>query len=73
MIEIDDDFVDDKPFSDIVAKIKDTKSKCVVKLYVVDTHTYKYFQENHLSLHSTQKTNKFVCKEIINKFIYQSK
>ncbi|CAF3311736.1 unnamed protein product [Rotaria socialis] len=50
ILEIDDKFVDEDPAVSIDKKLR--KAKPSVKLYVVDTHTYKYFKENDIPLES---------------------
>lgn len=42
ILKIDDEFVDDKPSKMIKEKLRTAKKNGAVKLYVVDTHTYKY-------------------------------
>ncbi|CAF4810183.1 unnamed protein product, partial [Rotaria socialis] len=46
----DDKFVDEDPAVSIDKKLR--KAKPSVKLYVVDTHTYKYFKEKNIPLES---------------------
>lgn len=52
ILEIDDKFVDTEPCANILEKLMRAKKKRSVKLYVVDTNTYKYFQENRVPLGS---------------------
>ena len=54
IIEINDEFVDDKPYKSILEKIAQAKEKHAVKLYVVDTHTYAYFQQQKIPLPSKE-------------------
>ena len=53
IIEVDDEFVDDKPYLQIVAKMKGAKANGGIKLYVMDTGTYRYHRSNGMSLAST--------------------
>lgn len=53
IIEINDEFVADNPYMDIRQQLAECKKTCAVKLYVMDTHTFKYFKANNLSLKST--------------------
>ncbi|CAF4357969.1 unnamed protein product [Rotaria sp. Silwood2] len=52
ILEINDKFVDEDRSKTIEEKVIKAKSKRSVKLYVVDTHTYAYFQENNIPLQS---------------------
>ncbi|CAF3746338.1 unnamed protein product [Rotaria sordida] len=52
IIEINDKYVDNDLSSSILEKLKKAKMQGVVKLYVVDTETYKYAQVNKISLKS---------------------
>lgn len=52
IIEIDDKFVDTESSKNIIDKLAKAKQKRAVKLYVIDTNTYKYFQENKIPLRS---------------------
>lgn len=52
LLEVDGKFVDSEPSAMIFERLKKAKKKRVVKLYVVDTHTYKYFQERRVPLPS---------------------
>ncbi len=52
ILEIDDKFVDNDPSKTILDKLFKAKKKRAVKLYVVDTNTYKHFQENKIPLPS---------------------
>jgi C-terminal processing protease CtpA/Prc len=54
IIEIDDEFVDDQPYKNILNLIKEGQSNSALKLYVVDTKTYKHYQENNIPLQSTR-------------------
>ena len=53
IIEVDDEFVDDKPYTQIVAKMRGAKANGGIKLYVMDTGTYKYYKSNGMPLEST--------------------
>ena len=53
IIEVDDEFVDDKPYTQIVAKMRGAKANGGIKLYVMDTGTYKYYKANGMPLEST--------------------
>ena len=55
IIEIDDKFVDKDVSKSILEKLGKAKSKGAVKLYVVDTDTYKYYQANKIPLASKSK------------------
>lgn len=55
IIEIDDKFVDKDVSKSILEKLGKAKSKGAVKLYVVDTDTYKYYQLNKIPLPSKGK------------------
>jgi C-terminal processing protease CtpA/Prc len=60
VLEIDDTFVDNDPSRTILEKFGKAKTKGAVKLYVVDTNTYKYFKENKIPLASKDfKKGKF--------------
>ncbi|CAF4053016.1 unnamed protein product, partial [Rotaria magnacalcarata] len=50
ILEIDDKFVDEDSKDSIDKKL--SKAKLEVKLYVVDTHTYKYFKDHDIPLES---------------------
>ena len=52
IIEVNDKYVADDPYQNIRQLIGECKKACAVKLYVMDTHTVKYFKENKLSLKS---------------------
>lgn len=52
IIEIDDKFVDKDVSKSILEKLNKCKSKRVVKLYVMDTETYKNHIENNRNLQS---------------------
>lgn len=52
ILEINDKFVDKQASKFIFEKLYKARKKRTVKLYVVDTDTYKYFQENRISLKS---------------------
>jgi len=55
IIEIDDKFVDKDVSKSILEKLSKAKGKGAVKLYVVDTETYKYYQINKIPLQSKGK------------------
>ncbi|CAF1230905.1 unnamed protein product [Rotaria sordida] len=55
IIEIDDKYVDKDLSKSILEKLSKAKTKGVVKLYVVDTETYKNAQLNKISLASKGK------------------
>ncbi len=55
IIEIDDKFVDKDLSKSILEKLGKAKTKGAVKLYVVDTETYKYYQLNKIPLTSKGK------------------
>jgi len=55
IIEIDDKFVDKDVSKSILEKLSKAKTKGAVKLYVVDTETYKYYQLNKIPLTSKGK------------------
>jgi C-terminal processing protease CtpA/Prc len=55
IIEIDDKFVDKDVSKSILEKLGKAKTKGAVKLYVVDTETYKYYQLNKIPLTSKGK------------------
>lgn len=55
IIEVDDKFVDKDVSKSILEKLGKAKSKGAVKLYVVDTDTYKYYQANKIPLASKSK------------------
>lgn len=52
IIEIDDDFIDTDTTRSILYKLNTAEKKRFVKLYVMDTETYKHYQSNKLSLSS---------------------
>jgi C-terminal processing protease CtpA/Prc len=52
IIEINDKFVDNYVSKSIIAKLGRAKARGTVKLYVVDTETYKYYQLNKIPLTS---------------------
>ncbi|CAF3369067.1 unnamed protein product [Rotaria sp. Silwood2] len=54
IIEIDDDFVDNVPSSTILEKLRIAQEKRHVKLYVIDTETYEFFQSNNIPLSSEE-------------------
>jgi C-terminal processing protease CtpA/Prc len=53
ILEINDEFVNDQPYQNILDLIKKGKSNNALKLYVVDTKTYKHYQTNNIPLQST--------------------
>jgi C-terminal processing protease CtpA/Prc len=55
IIEIGDKFVDKDVSKSILEKLGKAKTKGAVKLYVVDTDTYKYYQLNKIPLTSKGK------------------
>jgi len=55
IIEIDDKFVDKDVSKSILEKLGKAKAKGAVKLYVLDTDTYKYYQLNKIPLTSKGK------------------
>ncbi len=55
IIEIDDKFVDKDVSKSILEKLGKAKAKGAVKLYVVDTETYKHYQLNKIPLASKGK------------------
>lgn len=55
IIEIDDKLVDKDVSKSIMEKLGKAKSKGIVKLYVMDTDTYKHYQTNKISLSSKGK------------------
>jgi C-terminal processing protease CtpA/Prc len=57
IIEIDDKLVDKDVSKSILEKLGKAKSKGVVKLYVMDTDTYKHYQLNKIPL-SSKSTRK---------------
>lgn len=60
ILEVDDKFVDNESSKSIIGKLGKAKKNRGVKLYVVDTHTYKYFQEKKIPLASKEfKKSKF--------------
>lgn len=63
ILEIDDKFVDNEPCESILEKLAKGKRKRYVKLYVVDTNTYKYFQENRVPLISKDFRKSKFAKE----------
>jgi C-terminal processing protease CtpA/Prc len=67
IVEIDDEFVDDQPYKNILNLIKEAKSKSALKLYVFDTKTYKYYQKNKIPLQSTYDYYKKQKKTINSK------
>ncbi|CAF1123359.1 unnamed protein product [Rotaria sp. Silwood1] len=54
IIEIDDEFIDDISSTAILEKLRTAKEKRYVKLYVVDTTTYDFFQSNNIQLSSKE-------------------
>jgi S1-C subfamily serine protease len=52
ILEVDDKFVDNEPSKTILGKLGKGQQNRGVKLYVVDTVTYKYFQDNQIPLQS---------------------
>jgi len=64
ILEIDDKFVDDETSRSILNRLAKAKQKRSVKLYVVDTNTYKYFQENRIPLTSKEfRKSKFAKQQ----------
>jgi C-terminal processing protease CtpA/Prc len=57
IIEIDDIFVDKDASPSILEKLDKAKAKGVVKLYVVDTETYRYYEFNKIPLTSKANEN----------------
>ncbi|CAF0732861.1 unnamed protein product [Adineta steineri] len=55
IIEVNDEFVDDQPSKDIMEQMKVAKSNLYVKLYVLDTKTYKNFKQNNTPLASSHQ------------------
>lgn len=55
IIEVDDKFVDKDVSKSILEKLGKAKSKGAVKLYVMDTDTYKHYQLNKMSMTSKSK------------------
>lgn len=55
IIEVDDKFVDKDVSKSILEKLGKAKTKGAVKLYVMDTDTYKHHQLNKISLQSKGK------------------
>ena len=55
IIEVDDKMVDKDVSKSIMEKLGKAKSKGIVKLYVMDTDTYKHYQLNKISLSSKSK------------------
>ncbi|CAF4093803.1 unnamed protein product, partial [Rotaria sordida] len=54
IIEIDDEFVDNMSSTTILEKFHTAKVKRHVKLYVIDTETYEFFQSNNIPLSSKE-------------------
>lgn len=52
VLEVDGKFVDNEASAAIFERLKKAKKKRTVRLYVVDTHTYRYFQEKRVPLPS---------------------
>ena len=52
IIEINDEFVDDLPYNDIRSRLARAKTAGALKLYVMDTATYKHYKEQNLPLQS---------------------
>ena len=55
IIEVDDKFVDKDLSKSILEKLGKGRTKGAVKLYVMDTDTYKYYQSNKMTLTSKGK------------------
>ena len=73
ILEIDDKFVNNESSKIIIAKLCKASSKRVMKLYVVDTHTYRYFQENKIPLSSKEyQQSSFAKKLSINSYTNES-
>ncbi|CAF1291030.1 unnamed protein product [Rotaria sordida] len=66
IIEINDKYVDNDLSSSILEKLKKAKMQGVVKLYVVDTETYKYAQVNKISLKSKRQHQNELTVSSIN-------
>ncbi|CAF4060154.1 unnamed protein product [Adineta steineri] len=72
IIEIDDKFINNESSEMIIRKLYKAKLKRIVKLYVVDTNTYKYFQENNIPLSSKEYSQSAFAKKLsINSYINQ--
>jgi C-terminal processing protease CtpA/Prc len=65
ILEIDDKFVDNEPSRMILEKLFKAKKNRAVKLYVVDTSTYKYFQENRVPLTSKDFPNSSFARNVV--------
>ena len=52
IIEMDGDFVDNLPYSQITARLRGAKANGGVKLYVMDTATYKHYNTSGIPLAS---------------------
>lgn len=63
ILEIDDKFVDNESSESILGRLRKAKSKRSVKLYVVDTFTYKNFTENKVPLPSKDYRKSKFAKE----------
>jgi len=64
ILEIDDKFVDDEESRAILIRLTKAKQKRSVKLYVVDTSTYKFFQDNRVPLTSKEFRKSKFAKQI---------
>jgi C-terminal processing protease CtpA/Prc len=64
ILEIDEKFVNNDPSKIIIAKLRKASSKRTLKLYVVDTHTYKYFKENNIPLSSKEYQQSSLAKTV---------
>jgi C-terminal processing protease CtpA/Prc len=74
IIEIDDEFVDDKPSKIILETLAKSKANHTVKLYVVDTNTYEYFQDNEIPLPSKEyQRSSFANKSSVDPHIRKSR
>ena len=72
IIEIDEKFVDNERSEFLLEKLCKAKSKRIMKLYVVDTDTYKYFKENNIPLSSKEYLQTPLAKKLsINSYTSQ--
>lgn len=65
VLEIDNRFVDKESSNNIKQLINDGKSRANIRLYVVDTATYKYFQQSGIPLESKQFKNSPFFKNLL--------
>jgi C-terminal processing protease CtpA/Prc len=63
ILEIDDKFVDNLKIDAIFERLSKAKRNRSVKLYVVDTNTYKHFQDNQIPLPSKEFQNSRFAKQ----------